>query len=240
MSCNDIIYETLITGDIILFGYNNSIISNLVQIATSSVWTHVGIVIKNPDFLINSEGIIDGLFLLNSDGQYEKDIETNEPKFGVQLVDLRKKIENYDGLIVARHLLKINETHTIIENKKRNEMFTTAYQSIFGKSYDYIPLNLLITIFHSRGYEFADNWINNRHTDYLFCSAMVTYIYTITGIMDKHTKWSLYTPDFFSQNCDEFLTLNNYVLSPLLTIKDTRNKTNDDEQNKSSYFCIIC
>jgi hypothetical protein len=223
---NDIVYDTLLTGDLIIFSGTNSIMSNIVQIATGSIWSHIGIVIKDPNFLIKSDGEKKGLYLLNSDGNYEIDIESETTKIGVQLVDLKKKIENYDGLIVTRHLLTNNERHNEEENNKRNLLFREAYQTVFDKSYDYIPLNLFVTFLHNAGYEFADNWINNRHTDYLFCSALTAYIYTVSGIMPKDTKWSIYTPDFFTKNSDDSFCFESYTLSPMITIKDSRIKIN--------------
>jgi len=220
---NNIVYDTLLTGDLILFSGTNSIVSELVKFATSSIWSHVGIVVKDPDFLMNSDAK-KGLYLLNSDGNYETDIECNTTRLGVQLVDLKEKIDHYDGLIVVRHLLKTNGKHNEEDNKNRNNMFKEAYQTVYEKTYDYSPLHLIVVLLHNYGYVFADNLINCRHTDYLFCSALVAYLYTVTGIMKKNTKWSLTTPDFFSHNLNELFDFNNngeYVLSPILIIKNT-------------------
>ena len=237
---NNIIYDTLLTGDIVLFSGANSIISNIVQITTSSIWTHVGIVIKDPDFLIKSEGEKKGLYLLNSDGNYELDIESNTYRYGVQLVDLKKKVDNYEGLVTVRHLLKVNEKHDMKENERRNNMFKSAYQTVFEKSYDYIPINLIVTYLHNNGYLFADNWINCRHTDYMFCSALVAYLFTITGILEKNTKWSMCMPNFFTLEHNIHFNIGIYNLSPMLVLKnsnitcdndDNINDTDDDNNN---------
>jgi hypothetical protein len=235
---NDIIYDTLLTGDIVLFSGANSIISNIVQITTSSIWTHVGIVIKDPDFLIKSEGKKKGLYLLNSDGNYELDIESNTYRYGVQLVDLKKKVDNYDGLITVRHLLKVNEKHDMKENERRNIMFKSAYQTVFEKSYDYIPINLLVTYLHNHGYLFADNWINCRHTDYLFCSALVAYLYTITGILEKDTKWSMCMPNFFTLDHNIHFNIGMYNLSPMLVLKDSTIKNEVSIKNDTNIDSI--
>jgi hypothetical protein len=231
---NEIIYDTLLTGDLILFSCNNSIISSIVKMTTSSIWTHVGIVVKDPDFLMNIQGEKKGLYLLNSDGSYEKDIETDTYHTGVQLVDLKKKIDNYEGLIVVRHLLTTNMKHDDDENKRRNKMFKSAYQSVFEKSYDYIPLNLLVSYLHNSGYVFADNMINCRHTDYLYCSALVAYLYTVTGILDKNTKWSLCVPAFFASEHTTTIDMGMYNLSPMLVLKDTINHINSNNCHDES------
>ena len=44
--------ETCNTGDIILF-QGKSIISEIIKLSTNSVWTHIGIIIKNPTFIKN-------------------------------------------------------------------------------------------------------------------------------------------------------------------------------------------
>jgi len=220
---SDIIYDSLLTGDLILYSGTNNILSNLVKYATSSIWSHVGIVIRDPDFLINSTKK-KGLYLLNSTGYYDTDIECNTTRLGVQLVDLKTNIENYEGLIVARYLLEINNKRDYEENERRNKIFRDVYQTVYEKTYDYLPLHIIVALLHNYGYTFADNLINCRHTDYLFCSALVAYLYTITGIMEKNTKWSLTVPDFFSHNLHEtfnFDTNGEYVLSPIIIIKNT-------------------
>jgi len=220
---SDIIYDSLITGDLILYSGTNNILSNLVKYATSSIWSHVGIVVRDPDFLINGPSK-KGLYLLNSTGYYDIDIECKTTRLGVQLVDLKTNIENYEGLITARYLLQINNKRNEEENKRRNNLFKVAYQTVYEKTYDYLPLHIIVALLHNYGYTFADNLINCRHTDYLFCSALVAYLYTITGIMEKNTKWSLTTPDFFSHNLHEVFDFNingEYVLSPIIVIKNT-------------------
>jgi len=239
---SDIIYDSLLTGDLILYSGTNNILSNLVKYVTSSIWSHVGIVVRDPDFLINGTPQ-KGLFLLNSTGYYDTDIECKTTRLGVQLVDLKTNIENYEGLIVARYLLEINNKRDEEENKRRNDLFREAYQTVYEKTYDYLPLHIIVALLHNYGYTFADNLINCRHTDYLFCSALVAYLYTITGIMEKNTKWSLTVPDFFSHNLHEIFNFNvegQYVLSPIMIIKNTFDddwnivhsiKTNDNNNN---------
>ena len=220
---NNIIYDTLLTGDLILFSGTNNIISNVVKYVTSSIWSHVGIVIRDPNFLIN-KSYVDGLYLLNSNGRYDIDIECNSTRLGVQIVDLKTCIEGYDCLIVVRHLLEINNKRDKEENKLRNDLFKEAYQTVFEKTYDYLPSHILVALLHNYGYTFADNLIDCRHTDYLFCSALIAYLYTVTGIMDRGTKWSITMPEFFSHNLHENFDLNcngNYILSPIIVLKNT-------------------
>ena len=233
---NNKIFDQLMTGDLVIFSGVNSILSDIVEISLSSIWSHIGIVVKNPNFLMNKD-TQDGLFLLNSDGNYETDIESGVKKIGVQINNLKQKINDYDGQIIVRYLLT-NTSRTSEENERRNKLFTSGYQTIFDKPYDYIPLDLLITVLNDHHITLLDNVIDDRHLDHIFCSALVAYIYTSCDIMDKNTKWSLITPDVFVKDANKnYYLCNNYYLSPIQIIKDTKGNINEIEQK--SNICVM-
>lgn len=233
----EIIYDNLITGDIILFSGTDSIISDIVEIGTSSKWSHIGIVIKDPNFCVETDNP-KGLFLLNSNGKCEVDIESGKKRLGVQLVDLKKMIDDYDGIVVVRQLIS-EFSRNDEENVRRNNLFREPYQTVFEKTYDYMPLDLIVAFLHKHGYTFADTLIDDRHTDRVFCSALVAYMFTVSGIMDKNTEWSLYTPDYFGQQLEnKFMFNTHYYLEKTEILKNNGHKNITNTYYKSS-ICIL-
>ena len=119
--------KKLNTGDLILFNEKKSIISRMIEYFTNSKFSHIGIVIKNPDFTPEK---LEGYYLLESGySEYSKDAEDNVYKLGAQLKRLDVAIKDYDGDIYYRKLHcerneefyeKIKEAHSILHNKPYN------------------------------------------------------------------------------------------------------------------------
>ena len=229
---NNDVLKDLITGDIILFSCKDYLMSEIIEVATSSIWSHIGIVVKDPDFLVNKNSE-SGLFLLNSNGAYEVDIETNTKRVGVQLVNLETAILDYDGLVVVRKLHFNDRNRNNDENERRNQIIKYQYETVFEKNYDYYPSDWIVTFLHNHVITLCDNFINTRHTDAVFCSALVAYIYTNLEVLDKNSEWSLFTPSYFAQNEKEHFNLNNSYLDKTEIIKDYPNVKN------SSYCWLL-
>ena len=83
--------DILDTGDIILFS-GNYIVSKAIEFITGSIYSHVGVVIKNPKFI--DKNLEDGLYIIESGTESINDPENNRKKFGVQLTKLDYIIEN--------------------------------------------------------------------------------------------------------------------------------------------------
>jgi hypothetical protein len=220
---NKDILETLETGDILLFD-GEELESKIVEEFIMSKWSHVAIVIKDPDFLINHKEPINGLFVFESNGYYELDIEDNTKKFGVQISELNKYIEDYDGEVYVRKL-NWNKTH-----EERNALFKQIYITMYNKYYDFHPLDLLDIIFHRLHIHIGilDTLVNPRHTDSLVCSSLVAYSYTCMGLLEQNTDWSLIAPQYF-EDINELL--DNAKLEDVICVKEYK------EHN--SWFCNI-
>ena len=188
--------KTCETGDIILF-QGNSIISEIIKISTNSVWTHIGIIIKNPTFIKNCKK---GIYLYVADGAYEIDKPSNKKLIGVQLVNLIDKLNNYDGTFYYRKL------ETQKNKKKMMNIFNIVYNTEFHKFYDWLPKDWIATFLAMHNLEKISDIISNpRHLDKMFCSSLVAYTYTQWKLLNKNTEWSFTTPEFFA----EITTLNN-------------------------------
>jgi len=184
------------TGDIILFKGEHSIISYIVELFTSSDWSHIGIVLKDPTYIDPS---LKGLFLLESGYEDISDSINHTRNYGVQLVDLHKKVNTYDGVVVWRKL------EANIDNL--DEKMKLIYQTIKDRPYDFNLYDFIETSMNIQrpepSYSSAIlNYFrpNHRKTDTFFCSALVAYIYTELELLEKDTQWTRCLPKYFSDD----------------------------------------
>ena len=177
------------TGDLILF-QGKSIISEFIKVSTNSVWTHIGIIIKNPTFIKNCKK---GIYLYVADGAYEIDKPSNNKLIGVQLVNLEDKLKNYEGTFYYRKL------KTQQNKKKMMKTFKIVYNTEYHKFYDWLPQNWIATFLAIHNLENISDIISNpRHLDKMFCSSLVAYTYTQWNLLKKDTDWSFIAPQFFA------------------------------------------
>lgn len=179
------------TGDIILF---NGLYpaSKIIDVVTQGKWSHVGMVVKDPNFLFNVDHK-KGIFLYESDGKEFIDVDSGSKLFGVQLVDLKEKIDKYEGTIAYRKLLWNKPIEYF------DDVLKVIYNTTYHKSYDWNVFDLLDPIIYKK-FWILDKilHINHRKTDAFFCSSFVSYIYTQLGLLPQKTDWSLIYPDFFA------------------------------------------
>ena len=186
------------TGDIILCNGRNSLFSSFVEYFTSSKFSHIGIIIKNPDFEIEiKDKDPNGLYLLHSTiWGLETDVLTHRNQWGVKLVSLDAFFDEYRSKTFGYGYLYYRKLHlerNLSFKQKTKELFTEVHQ----KSYDLSPLDWLKARF---SLELGDV---HRH-DQFWCSALVGFFYVEWGLLDKDLAWSLLTPRRFShyENCE--------------------------------------
>lgn len=176
------------TGDILLFTHYpdystvlNSVItlmSKAIQWATSSKYSHAAIIIKDPTFTTPP---LKGVYVLESNCEDFTESENSQYKVGVELTSLDKILKEYNGEIYWRSLEckrdadfyeKIKEIHSTVHNRL----------------YDFIPtdwIKAMLHLYKGRTQRIKTFW----------CSALVSYIYTQLGFLDKDTPWSLISPE---------------------------------------------
>lgn len=157
--------EKLKTGDIILCHGQNCLFSDIIEIATNSPYSHVGIIYREDS----------NIYFLESGLEYRGD----KPILGVQITEFRLYSALYDEVLTALPIenLTVENQHQIFQSFKRME----------GTKYDTNPLDFL------RAY-FKLNIGDVRSTSHFFCSAFVSYILSEVGIVDRDIKWDLETP----------------------------------------------
>ena len=183
--------NTFSTGDIILFDGDYAS-SRIIDDVIHSKWSHVGMVVKDPNFLFNCDKK-NGIYLYESDGKDMIDVDSNSKLFGIQLVDLNEKILKYSGNIAYRKL-NWNKSHEYIDN-----IMKIVYNTTYHKSYDWNPIDLLDPLIYQKYWILDEIFrIDPRQDNRFFCSSFVSYIYTQLGLLPKSTNWSLIYPQYFS------------------------------------------
>lgn len=180
MNYDDIKFDT---GDLILFedkSHNSWLdyLSYLIQYFTDSKYSHVGMVVKDP--LIKGK-TMKGLYLLESTGlDHMIDIDDHKTKFGVQIVNLHKRLQSDDDVFYYRKL-----------NKDRDETFIDLYNKSYvivkDKPYDINPLDWCKADFDlKKG--------NVQKTNTFFCSALVSFMLVSLNILPRDTDWTIMRP----------------------------------------------
>lgn len=178
------------TGDLILFHHDTvhdtktlynrffDIITNTIMYFTKSKYSHVGMIVKDPEF---TNPPLKGIYLLESSSETFPDAEDNKVKVGVELVSFKEVLDTYRDESFYWRQLKCDR------NDNFYETLSTVHRTIHNKPYD---LDLL-------------DWIKAYCKDYshivqktneFWCSALVSYIYVQLGLLDKDISWSYISP----------------------------------------------
>jgi len=171
------------TGDILLFSGNDSLISSLIKRFTNSEVTHVGMILKDPDFIHPS---LKGYYVWESGKEDEPDPQDNKTKFGVQITPFEEIYQSYqeeNGKIDVR---KVNPSNNIFTIDKLEKI----HKVIYDKPYDIVPKDWI------EGYLQKDS--DPQKTNRFWCSALLGYIYTQCDCLNKDTDWSILRPCDFS------------------------------------------
>jgi len=178
------------TGDIILFN-GNYFMSHIIEYFTSSIYSHVGIILKNPDL---GDATFEGIYLLESGRENTPDPENNRIKKGVQIINLEEKIKNFNGQIYVRKL-------HCTRDKEFYEKIKHIHSAVHNIPYDLNPIDWIKADLQLD--------IGNTHkTNTYWCSALVTYVYVKLGFLDKNIPWSLISPQDLSSSCNKLKFIN--------------------------------
>lgn len=199
------------TGDLILFDANHfwtplGPFSYLIKYFTNSDWSHIGMVVKDPEF--TNKKLEKGLYLWESSLEFN-DAEDHEMKLGVQLVPLKEKLESFRGII---HWRKLNPGNVEITTEK----LRTLHRIVHGKPYDLNPIDWI---------EAWKEQVSKPHTNRYFCSALVAKIYSFLELIDENIDWSIIRPSSFSNedlhDKTHITMLNSSSLDDEIEIKNT-------------------
>ena len=124
-------FKSLKTGDILLFiGKPKNPLMRLfdwtIQSASHSQYSHVAVVIRDPTFI---HPTLKGLFVWESSWEGTPDPQDGKVKLGVQLTSFYQLLNNFEGQIYVRRLLKGS-------NCISNERLAKIHGVVYGKPYD--------------------------------------------------------------------------------------------------------
>ena len=196
--------DTLDTGDLLLFNNHShgifGLFTSLIKFGTQSKYSHIGMILKNPTFIHPS---LKGTFVWESSYNGLPDPQDGKIKLGVQITPLHELIEEYkktNGHIYVRKLKIKSESrlecfNELLVTLLRKEIFNDKimnkiHNTVYDKPYDIVPKDWIEALFRKDD--------KPQKTDRFWCSALVGYIYTQVGILEKSTDWSVMRPSDFS------------------------------------------
>ena len=182
--------DELETGDIILFS-GNYFLSHIIEYFTNSIYSHTGIILKNPNL---GDAKFKGIYLLESGFENTPDPENNRIKKGVQIINFEEKFKNYKGRIYVRKL-------HCTRDKKFYEKIIEIHSTVHNIPYDLNPTDWI------KGYYKLDIGNTQKENTY-WCSALVSFVYVELGFLDKNIPWTLISPKELSSSSNELKFIN--------------------------------
>ena len=168
------------TGDLIAFCGTERLDSALVRAWSASPWTHVGMVVVDPD--------TGRKYLYNADAcKARKDVTSGKYREGVQMNDLWVYLKSYPGWCFhcpSSHSTTLGQLKGLI------------------RAFRKIPFNhdcgdLLRCTFGPGGGPMGSR---TEHVDAFFCSQLVAWVYRELGILDDDIPPNEYHPASFVSN----------------------------------------
>lgn len=177
----DQLRSDLKTGDIVLYS-GNAPISTIIKIATSSKWSHVGMVVRVPDLLFVS------VWESTKQGTHLLDLDSGQIRKGVQLVPLSDRILTYGGRIALRRLEGAN-----LQNPDYERLWALR-QKLSKRPYETDKIELLKAAY--------DGPLGKNDEDLrsLFCSELVAEAYQALGLLATRKPSNEYVPADFSSS----------------------------------------
>ena len=185
------------TGDIILFETNN-FLDSLFNWSKTKKIVHVCIILKDPAFLHPD---LKGVYIMESNlqGINAESVTTIYP-----LAEILSKTPSYS--IFWRSL---NCDRKLLSDDKMLDIFCT----IRKKPYDICSME----------------WIENslqrgvQHREYVWGSALIGYVYSTCGIIDRTQDWTTLIPADFSEDCKMLNFVNDCKLEKQVHVNSTHN-----------------
>jgi hypothetical protein len=196
------------TGDLILCDdlvYKDwGILSWVIKFMTQSDFSHIGMIVKDPDF---TDPPMKGTYIWMSGISNVPDPEDNTKKFGVQFVPYDEYVSTYGGKLYVRklHCWKHEQLFTK-ENLKK------IHQVVYDKPYDVVIADWIEA--------YCKKDPQPQKTSRFFCSAFIGYIYTQLTLLPEDTDWSILYPGFFSSENPNLRLRYDAHLSPEEIIHD--------------------
>lgn len=163
------------TGDILLFCNRKSWPIKLVGCCTHSKYSHVAMIIKDPDFTTPP---LKGLYVI------ESGTEDKRQKCGIQIVPLQLVLSMYKGNIYWRKL-RLN----IPRDTKFERTLAVAHNYVHNLPCDIDPMDWL-----NAAFGMYKPISKSAKIEMYWTSALIAFMYTMIGLLPKSTPWSHICP----------------------------------------------
>ena len=197
--------DDLKTGDLLLFcGHETGILqyfSWMIKYCTHSNYSHVAMIIKDPDFV---EPNLKGIYVWESGWEGKKDPQDGKIKLGVQITPLQEIIKDFGKSITIVRKIHCNPDSFSSEKLKE------VHQVVYDKPYDIVPKDWIEALIKKDP--------DPQKISRFWCSALIGYIYTKCGILDLKTDWTIMRPSDFSVDGQNL----NYINGNYLDNSETR------------------
>jgi len=188
------------TGDILLYNTTKYWYSRLIERFTSSDYSHVSMVLHRPTWLDPSL-TKEEYYVLESGSECFPDAVSGDFKFGVQVCPLSKVWAEYAsqgyGHLYVRRIRFLNETLNMEEGIK------AAYAKVKGCPYDMNPCDWIKCYFDESKTlpQIEATGQRDQKTTSFWCSALISFVLVVAGVLDKSVPWTVVTPYDFSAFC---------------------------------------
>jgi hypothetical protein len=194
------------TGDILLFDYENcgvfGCFTKCLKCCTRSQYSHIGMILVDPVYI---DPKLKGTYVWESTWNGTADPQDGKIKLGVQITPLEELIHEYahNGHIYYRSV-------RCPENTFNPEILSQIHTKVYNKPYDIVPTDWIEAFLR------VDT--SPQKISRFWCSALVGYIYTMCGVIDKHTDWSMLRPSDFS------LEMENLIFNKFCSLGNTQKR----------------
>ncbi|MCC1496517.1 hypothetical protein [Alcanivorax sp. 1008] len=180
--------SSLQTGDVLLFS-GKGLSSEVIRWFTGSYWTHVGVIVRLDE--------LDEPILLESNlGPASVDLISGEAQSGVSLVQVERKLSDYQGEIAIRR--RQGEPLTLRQRRLVRRLVKRLYRRPYR---------------HYLWRQVIDRLPGVRRRDYsaMFCSELVAELYRRLGWLPEDVRCGGFFPGHFAA---ESFVLQQGVLQP--------------------------
>ena len=179
--------------------------SRLIERFTSSDYSHVSMVLRRPTWLDPSL-CEEEYYVLESGSECFPDAVSGDFKFGVQVCPLSKvwaeyATQGYGHLYVRR--IRYLEPNATAATEKLVNGIKTAYAKVKACPYDLNPCDWIKGYFDEHK-TLEQIEATNQHvqkTTSFWCSALISFVLVVAGVLDKSVPWTIITPYDFSAFC---------------------------------------
>ena len=170
------------TGDVVLFAGASGILDRLISWFTSSPYTHVGLVIRDPP------GLPPGVHVIESSLEETPNEETGRRTLGVQIQPLSTILSAHGTAYIRR--LRLEDEGADLKKK-----ICGIESTVDGKPYDLNAGDWLRA--ELRVLDPRMIWEQQDNT--FWCSALVSYFYVRLGLLPETIPWTLISPKEWGQ-----------------------------------------